>query len=69
MINQLGLKIAVICIFLVPAISFNTQKKEQTVTQESQAPRVIPVHHKQLGGVNTVIFKQCILLTEYVECT
>ncbi len=68
MINQFGKKIAVLSIFLVPAISFNTQKKEQPATHISQAPRIIHVHHKQLGGINTVVFKQCILLTEYVEC-
>ena len=66
MIKQFGKKLAVLSIFLVPAISFNTQ--EQPATQTAQAPRLIPVHHKQLGGINTVIFKQCVLLTEYVEC-
>ncbi len=68
MINQLGKNIAVLSIFLVPAFTFNTPKPAQPVKQVVQAPRVIPVHHKQLGGINTVIFKQCVLLTEYVEC-
>lgn len=63
MLNQFGKKIAVLSIFLVPAISFNTQEQPA-----AEAPRTIPVHHKQLGGINTVVFKQCVLLTEYVEC-
>jgi hypothetical protein len=66
MINQFGKKIAVLSIFLVPAFSFNL--KEQPLKQVAQTPRTIPVHHKQLGGINTVVFKQCVLLTEYVEC-
>jgi hypothetical protein len=66
MINQFGKKLAVLSIFLVPAFSFKTQ--EQPAIQTAQSPRVIAVHHKQLGGINTVVFKQCILLTEYVEC-
>lgn len=68
MLNQFGKKLAVISIFIVPAFTFNAQKSAQPVQQAAHTPRTIPVHHKQLGGINTVIFKQCILLTEYVEC-
>ena len=66
MINQFGKKIAILIIFLVPAFSFNTHNQPEI--QVAQTPRTISVHHKQLGGINTVVFKQCVLLTEYVEC-
>jgi hypothetical protein len=68
MINQFGKKLAVISIFIVPAFSFNTHKPAQPIKQVAQESRSIDVHHKQLGGINTVVFKQCVLLTEYVEC-
>jgi hypothetical protein len=69
MINQLGIKIAVIGALISPAIVFNNHVLDKPSSiKTAQAPRQIPVHHKQINGVNSVIFKQCVLLTEYVEC-
>lgn len=60
------ISIVILCAMCVPAFMVDEDVEKDTDFPVQQ--KIIPVHHKQLGGINEVVFKECVLLAERVEC-